>query len=143
MDITLPVLIFATSLNEYNSLPKEVKIYFFLFCCINIYIYILVKLLIYLQILDIFSGEGRKYTISNPSENAIQSLYSVLIDKALTLPIISEQRILEELPIAPASSPPKLSESELKNIICQEENTLRELRIFLRDICAKLARNKQ
>lgn len=28
MDITLPVLIFATSLNEYNSLPKEVKIYF-------------------------------------------------------------------------------------------------------------------
>lgn len=99
--------------------------------------------LIYLQILDIFSGEGRKYTISNPSENAIQSLYSVLIDKALTLPIISEQTTLEELPIAPASSPPKLSESELKNIICQEENTLRELRIFLRDICAKLARNKQ
>lgn len=25
MDITLPVLIFATSLNDFNDLPKEVK----------------------------------------------------------------------------------------------------------------------
>lgn len=70
-------------------------------------------------------------------------LYSVLIDKALIPPVIVDPKPLEELPIAPPPSPPKLSEGELKNIICQEENTLRELRIFLRDICAKLARNKQ
>lgn len=85
----------------------------------------------------------RKYTIPDPSSDAILSLYSLLVDKALIPPVISKQQTLEELPIAPAPSPPKLSEVELKNIICQEENTLRELRIFLRDICAKLARNKQ
>lgn len=96
-----------------------------------------------LQILDIFPGETRKYIIHNPSPDAIVSLYSILVDKALTPPAIPEKLSLEELPIAPAPTPPKLSEVELKNIICQEENTLRELRIFLRDICAKLARNKQ
>lgn len=97
-----------------------------------------------MQVLDFFSGKKRKYSIPNPSEKAIRSLYSLLLDKALTLPtIIDNKQYLEELPIAPTPSPPKLSETELKNIICQEENTLRELRIFLRDICAKLARNKQ
>lgn len=93
--------------------------------------------------MDIFSGEAHKYTISNPPKEAQHLFYSELLDKALTPPTIKEQLILEELPVAPAPSPPKLSETELKNIICQEENTLRELRIFLRDICAKLARNKQ
>lgn len=88
-------------------------------------------------------SENQKYSIPDPSKKAVQSLYSVLLEKAFTLPVTSKQEILEELPIAPAPSPPKLSESELKNIIGQEENTLRELRIFLRDICAKLARNKQ
>lgn len=95
------------------------------------------------QILDIFSGEKRKYFIPNPLEDAIHSLYSTLYDKALIPPLEIEQQTLEELPVAPTPSPPKLSEAELKNIICQEENTLRELRIFLRDICSKLARNKQ
>ncbi|XP_025424882.1 ATPase family AAA domain-containing protein 2-like [Sipha flava] len=117
MDITLPVLTFATSLYDIKDLPNEV--------------------------LDIFSGEKRKYSIPNPSENSIRALYSILIDKALTPPVIIDQQSLEELPIAPPPSPTKLSETELKNIISQEENTLRELRIFLRDICAKLARNKQ
>lgn len=85
----------------------------------------------------------KKYFIHNPSEKAIQSLFNLLLDKALTPPIEVNEQSLEKLPLAPLPSPPKLSESELKNIICQEENTLRELRIFLRDICAKLARNKQ
>lgn len=88
-------------------------------------------------------SEKLKFCIPNPSENAIYSLYSSLLDKALTPPIIIYHQSLEELPIAPPPSFPKLSATELKNIICQEENTLRELRIFLRDICAKLARNKQ
>lgn len=88
-------------------------------------------------------SENQKYSIPDPSKNAVKLLYSVLIEKAFTLPVLFKQETLEELPIAPAPSPPKISEDELKNIIGQEENTLRELRIFLRDICAKLARNKQ
>jgi len=91
----------------------------------------------------LFSSDKKKYSIPNPSEKAIQSLFNLLLDKALTPPIVVNEQSLEKLPLAPLPSPPKLSESELKNIICQEENTLRELRIFLRDICAKLARNKQ
>lgn len=90
-----------------------------------------------------FSGDKQKYTIPNPLEDAVHSLYSTLRDKALIPPSVVEEQTLEELPIAPTPSPPKLSEAELKNIINQEENTLRELRIFLRDICSKLARNKQ
>ncbi|KAL4097948.1 hypothetical protein QTP88_022633 [Uroleucon formosanum] len=117
LDITLPVFIFATSLYDFKDLPKEIAYIFF--------------------------GDKRKYSIPNPSEKAVQSLFNLLLDKALTPPIVVNEQSLEELPIAPLPSPPKLSESELKNIICQEENTLRELRIFLRDICAKLARNKQ
>lgn len=50
---------------------------------------------------------------------------------------------LPELPLAPPPAPPKLTESQLQAIYNEEENTLRELRIFLRQICAKLARNKQ
>lgn len=100
-------------------------------------------LMIQLQVLDIFSGEKRRYSIPNPSENSIRALYSMLVDKALTPPVVIDQLSLEELPIAPAPGPAKLSEAEIKIIISQEENTLRELRIFLRDICAKLARNKQ
>ncbi|XP_050522030.1 ATPase family AAA domain-containing protein 2-like isoform X2 [Daktulosphaira vitifoliae] len=117
IDITLPVLIFATSLYDYKDLPKP--------------------------ILDLFFGEKRKYMIPNPSKKAIHALYTELICKALKPPKIIEPETVEDLPLAPTPSPPKLSEAELKKIICQEENTLRELRIFLRDICAKLARNKQ
>lgn len=50
---------------------------------------------------------------------------------------------LPELPLAPPPSPPKLTETQLQSIYNKEENTLRELRIFLRQICAKLARNRQ
>jgi len=70
-------------------------------------------------------------------------LYFTLIEKAFKPPLIIDEQSLKELPLAPTPTPPKLSEVQLKNIISQEENTLRELRIFLRDICAKLARNKQ
>jgi hypothetical protein len=50
---------------------------------------------------------------------------------------------LEELPLAPPPQPVKLTEEELKALYEKEEATLRELRIFLREICAKLARNRQ
>jgi hypothetical protein len=50
---------------------------------------------------------------------------------------------LEELPLAPPPEPVKLTEEELKALYEKEEATLRELRIFLREICAKLARNRQ
>nr|CAD7429035.1 unnamed protein product [Timema monikensis] len=50
---------------------------------------------------------------------------------------------MEALPIAPPPEPPKLSEQELRDLYEKEEDSLSELRIFLRQICAKLARNRQ
>lgn len=64
-----------------------------------------------------------------------------LVSNSGILFVIEEQ--LEELPVAPPPSPPKLTESQLKDLYDKEENTLRELRIFLRQICTKLANNKQ
>lgn len=49
---------------------------------------------------------------------------------------------LEVLPLAPAPPPRQLSEREKEQIERKEEATLRELRIFLREILAKMARNK-
>lgn len=51
--------------------------------------------------------------------------------------------VLEELPLAPDPEPKKLTEEEKRVIFDKEEVSLRELRIFLREICAKLARNRQ
>jgi len=56
--------------------------------------------------------------------------------------LLSEEE-LEELPLAPPPEPAKLTEDELGKLYQDEETTLRELRIFLREVCAKLARNRQ
>ena len=44
---------------------------------------------------------------------------------------------------APPPEPRKLTEKEQKKLMEQEEDTLRELRIFLRDILSKLGREKK
>ena len=49
---------------------------------------------------------------------------------------------LEVLPLAPAVVPRQLNEKEKEQLEKREEATLRELRIFLREILAKMARNK-
>lgn len=46
------------------------------------------------------------------------------------------------LPRAPTPPPPPLTEEQAKKLYETEEHTLRELRIFLRDICKKLANNR-
>lgn len=46
------------------------------------------------------------------------------------------------LPRAPTPPPTPLTEAQKKKLYEMEEHTLRELRIFLRDMCKKLANNK-
>ena len=57
--------------------------------------------------------------------------------------ISGKEKTLEVLPVAPSPPPRQLSEAELKNIREGEENTLRELRIFLRDIHTKLVMDRR
>ncbi len=52
-------------------------------------------------------------------------------------------RALEVLPKAPAPEPRKLTTTELKRLQNQEESTLRELRLFLRETLNKLGRDRK
>ena len=55
----------------------------------------------------------------------------------------SAHRALELLPKAPPPEPRKLTDKELKQLNQQEEATMRELRLFLRDILNKLGRDRK
>lgn len=50
---------------------------------------------------------------------------------------------LEVLPVAPPPEPRQLTEQEVKQLEEQEEDTLRELRIFLRNVTHRLAIDKR
>ena len=51
--------------------------------------------------------------------------------------------MVEVLPFAPTPPPRQLSEAELQKARQDEENTMRELRIFLRDVNSKLFQDKR
>ncbi|XP_014667126.1 PREDICTED: ATPase family AAA domain-containing protein 2-like isoform X1 [Priapulus caudatus] len=53
------------------------------------------------------------------------------------------KRALEVLQVAPPPAPRTLTEVELKRVRQEEESTMRELRLFLRDILNKLARDRR
>ncbi|KAM5163475.1 ATPase family AAA domain-containing protein 2B isoform 2-T2 [Mantella aurantiaca] len=55
----------------------------------------------------------------------------------------AEMQSLEVLPPAPPTLPRQLSEMEKQRIEDQEENTLRELRLFLREVTKRLATDKR
>lgn len=52
-------------------------------------------------------------------------------------------RDLEVLPKAPPPPPRKLSEKEMKVLRDKEESTLRELRIFLREVINKVVKDRK
>lgn len=50
---------------------------------------------------------------------------------------------LEVLPVAPPPPPRQLTEEEMQRLEEQEEDTLRELRLFLRDVTNRLSQDKR
>ena len=56
---------------------------------------------------------------------------------------VAGHRLLEVLPKAKPPDPRKLTELELKRLRETEEATLRELRLFLRDVINKMARDRK
>lgn len=50
---------------------------------------------------------------------------------------------LEVLPVAPPPPPRQLTEEETQRLEEQEEGTLRELRLFLRDVTNRLSQDKR
>lgn len=53
------------------------------------------------------------------------------------------ERKVEVLPKAPKPEPRKLTDEEQGRLYAQEETTLRELRLFLRDVINKLGRDRK
>ncbi|KAG1677087.1 ATPase family AAA domain-containing protein 2B [Nymphon striatum] len=82
--------------------------------------------------------------MKNPSANQRKEFFAeILLKQALIKPLTLSENTdvgIEELEIAPPPEPRKLSESEMKKLERQDENTLRELRIFLREVINKLVR---
>ena len=56
---------------------------------------------------------------------------------------LEKDQVMEVLPFAPTPPPRHLSGAELQKARHDEENTMRELRIFLRDVNAKLFQDRR
>ncbi|XP_034943893.1 ATPase family AAA domain-containing protein 2-like [Chelonus insularis] len=121
LDPCLPILVIATSDTPYNELPFQIK--------------------------SLFSEIREEvYELDIPTAEQRSAFFKpIFMVQSLKPPLIIDDKveILEELPLAPDPIPKKLTEDERRVLYEKEEVSLRELRIFLREICAKLARNRQ
>uniref|UniRef100_A0A4W3HZQ9 ATPase family AAA domain-containing protein 2 n=1 Tax=Callorhinchus milii TaxID=7868 RepID=A0A4W3HZQ9_CALMI len=114
-----PILIMATSETAYAELPDEIK-------CIFAVDY------------------GEIIVLQRPGEDERTRFFEDLIlNQAAKPPPRKKKAALEVLQPAQPPTPKQLSEEEQKRMEEQEENTLRELRLFLRDITKRLATDKR
>ncbi|XP_014457076.1 ATPase family AAA domain-containing protein 2B isoform X1 [Alligator mississippiensis] len=117
-----PIFLLSTSESMYSELPEEVK------CIFRI------------QYEEVFY-------IQRPSEeDRLRFFQGLILDQAAVPPPRRKQAALcavEVLPLALPSPTRQLSESEKQRMEDQEENTLRELRLFLRDVTKRLATDKR
>uniref|UniRef100_A0A665VI40 ATPase family AAA domain-containing protein 2 n=1 Tax=Echeneis naucrates TaxID=173247 RepID=A0A665VI40_ECHNA len=116
-----PVLILATAETHYSQLSEEVK-------CIFQKTY------------------GEVVTLCPPGEEDRRSFFSdlLLVQTTRAPPRLrNTERCEEVLPMAEAPGPRVLSAEEQRRLAEQEENTLRELRLFLRDVTKRLATDKR
>ncbi|GJQ79234.1 hypothetical protein Trydic_g5478 [Trypoxylus dichotomus] len=120
LDPNSPILLLATANAVYSNLPPQIQ--------------------------GVFSQyRNETYELNTPTEEERYNFFKpLLIDSCLKLP--RSQRFRPKtppmLPRAPTPVPEPLSEEQKQKIFETEEHTLRELRIFLREICKKLANNR-
>uniref|UniRef100_A0A8D3DTS5 ATPase family AAA domain-containing protein 2 n=1 Tax=Scophthalmus maximus TaxID=52904 RepID=A0A8D3DTS5_SCOMX len=113
-----PVLILATAETYYSQLSEEVR--------------------------SIFQKTyGEVVTLCPPGEEDRRGFFSnlLLVQAARAPPRLRNTG--EALPVAEAPGPRVLSAEEQHRLAEQEENTLRELRLFLRDVTKRLATDKR
>ncbi|XP_040204456.1 ATPase family AAA domain-containing protein 2B isoform X1 [Rana temporaria] len=117
-----PILLLSTSETVYGELPEEVK--------------------------RIFRSQYEEvFVVNRPDEEDRFNFFQDLILSQAAMPPPkkknTEIRSLEVLPPAPPPPPRQLSEVEKQKMEDNEENTLRELRLFLRDVTKRLATDKR
>ncbi|XP_062323855.1 ATPase family AAA domain-containing protein 2B isoform X1 [Osmerus eperlanus] len=118
-----PILILATAESSYTQLPEEVRSMF-------------------------QQSYGEVVSLSPPGQEDRRRFFSeLLLDQASRAPprrrspagVCGEER----LAVAATPGPRVLSPEEQSRLAEQEENTLRELRLFLRDVTKRLATDKR
>ncbi|XP_071409991.1 ATPase family AAA domain-containing protein 2 isoform X2 [Pithys albifrons albifrons] len=112
-----PVLLLATSDVQHGDLPEEIKV--------------------------LFNNDHEEvFKIQWPTSAERRSFFEDLVMKQAAGPLASKnnaaRRPLEVLPVAPPPKPRQLTEEEMRQLEEQEEDTLRELRIYLRDVTHRL-----
>ncbi|XP_036781419.2 ATPase family AAA domain-containing protein 2 isoform X3 [Manis pentadactyla] len=117
-----PVLLLATSDKPHPALPEEVQ--------------------------ELFIHDyGEIFNVQLPGKEERTKFFEDLILKQAAKPPISKKKAvlqaLEVLPVAPPPEPRQLTAEELKRLEEQEEDTFRELRIFLRSVTHRLAIDKR
>uniref|UniRef100_A0A8D0G8R7 ATPase family AAA domain-containing protein 2 n=1 Tax=Sphenodon punctatus TaxID=8508 RepID=A0A8D0G8R7_SPHPU len=117
-----PVLLLATSDVHHAALPEEVQELF-------------------------LSDYGEVFSVQLPSTKERRNFFENLILHQAAKPPASKKKAvlqaLEVLPVAPPPEPRQLTQEEVKRLEEQEEATLRELRIFLRNATHRLAIDKR
>ncbi|XP_012550629.2 ATPase family AAA domain-containing protein 2 isoform X1 [Bombyx mori] len=84
------------------------------------------------------------YRVREPNASEVLSFFEpILAEALLDPPPIENNEPPPPLPRAPPPPPPRESEEEVSRRKRKEDYKLRELRIFLRDICRKLASNRR
>ncbi|XP_021573591.1 ATPase family AAA domain-containing protein 2 [Carlito syrichta] len=117
-----PVLLLATSDKPHSSLPEEVQELF-------------------------VRGYGEIFNVQLPGKEERTKFFEDLILKQAAKPPVSKKKAvlqaLEVLPVAPPPEPKPLTTEEVERLEEQEEDTFRELRIFLRNVTHRLAVDKR
>ncbi|XP_062912238.1 ATPase family AAA domain-containing protein 2-like isoform X1 [Mobula hypostoma] len=117
-----PILLLATCDVPHNVLAEEVK--------------------------ELFAHHsGEVFNVPLPNYEERKKFFEDLILKQAAKPPSPKRRAilqaLEILPVAPPPEPQRLSEEEVIRLEEEEEVTLRELRLFLRDVTHRLANDKR
>ncbi|KAM4735621.1 ATPase family AAA domain-containing protein 2 isoform 2-T2 [Anableps anableps] len=117
-----PILLLATCSLRYEQLSMEVQ--------------------------ELFRVEyGEVFHVPVPTSQERRDFFEDLIlSQAAKAPASKKKavlRALEVLPVAPPPQPRQLTEEESRRLDEQEEDTLRELRLFLRDVTNRLSQDKR
>ncbi|XP_035285771.1 ATPase family AAA domain-containing protein 2-like isoform X1 [Anguilla anguilla] len=117
-----PILLLATCSQPHHSLFQEVQ--------------------------DLFRDEyGEVYEVQLPTQQERTRFFEDLIlNQAAKAPASKKKAVLqamEVLPVAPPPAPRQMTGAELQRLEEQEEDTLRELRLFLRSVADRLTLDKR
>uniref|UniRef100_A0A673A2D9 ATPase family AAA domain-containing protein 2 n=1 Tax=Sphaeramia orbicularis TaxID=375764 RepID=A0A673A2D9_9TELE len=86
---------------------------------------------------------GEVFHVPIPTSRERRNFFEDLILNQTTKAPASKKKAVEVLPVAPPRPPRQLTKDEIQRLEEQEEDTLRELRLFLRDVTNRLSQDKR